>query len=85
MLKFVDSAATALCATARRVATTLRAAKDRREERVVLARLMNGDDHLLSDIGLTREDVAALLRKNQDGFSPALWSAGPQRAASASL
>jgi uncharacterized protein YjiS (DUF1127 family) len=81
MLKFMKGASAILVGAAGRVTAPLRTAIELRKERASLARLMDADDHLLNDIGLTQGDIAAMLRQDRAGFTPTSWASDPRRAA----
>lgn len=61
MLNIVITGRGSLSALAHRAGTGLRAFRRGRADRIALRRLIGEDDHLLKDIGLTRDDVAAML------------------------
>jgi uncharacterized protein YjiS (DUF1127 family) len=83
MLKFMNDASTVLVTAAHRVAAPVRSIIERQEERAILARLMDGGDHLLNDIGLTRSDIEAMLRQTGSRLTLADCAADPQLAACA--
>jgi uncharacterized protein YjiS (DUF1127 family) len=81
MLKFVNDGSLILVTAVKRGTAPLRAAIDRRKERAIFARLLDGGDHLLNDIGLTQSDIEAMLRQDVRGFTPTRWATDPQPAA----
>jgi uncharacterized protein YjiS (DUF1127 family) len=81
MLKLVNAPSIVLVSAVERVTAPLRAAIDRQRARAALARLLDEDDHLLNDIGLTRNDIAVMLRQNSGGFTLTNWAVDTQRAA----
>lgn len=53
----------AIAASARRAAAAIRAAVARRRARRDYRRLLDGEDHVLKDVGLSRTDLHAALRE----------------------